>query len=500
MSFLETKKRNSIKTVTKEGGQGYVSTAKEELFSIVAGSLMSGDSFYEKQVDRLKRFREVVKNVLKEKDGVLFAASLAVYAREKMYMRTTPTILVAELFLNSVGLLAHAAADRVFVRGDEALEALAYVAHVKSKVPNQLKKAIQRSIKRMDEYKAVKYARGGKNVTLKGAIKITHPKPSDAKQSALFHYIRSGWEDLSKEEKDLLPKISEMRNGKALTWEQLISTKGSNSDTWSQAVDIMPYMATLRNLRNLVKNNVENSKLDKALEKISNSESVAYSMQFPYRFYAAWKELYDAPVKVKDAVVDALEHSCGNIPKLPGNNLVLVDVSGSMQSPVSNMSTIQMVELGAVLGTALAKSQKADIVAFGTNAKFVNYSTRDTIVSVTDKIRPMGNVVGHGTNIGGSLNWALSNSKVSYDRAFIFTDMQTRDDLQSIVDKYKKVNSNFEVYLINLSPYADKCLDTNQKGVIFLGGWSDNMLKWIGQRESGASINDVIEYAGLTSQ
>ena len=250
MGFNSTKNNTPVSTaVTHEGGKGFKRDPRNEIYSLVVTSFLSGDSFYEKQDERLQRMRSLISEVLSMKNGREFLAGLAVYARNQMNMRSAPTMLSTELFVSKVEG-AEKVAEQIWLRGDEHLEALAYLKGTETKRPKRLLKAIAKRLLTFNAYRAVKYACSNKSFTQRDALRLAHPTPKNAAQSALFKYMSQGWDKLSDTEKLLLPEIAKMKQGNAITWEQQISTKGSTKDNWEAIIPQMGYMALLRNLRN----------------------------------------------------------------------------------------------------------------------------------------------------------------------------------------------------------------------------------------------------------
>ncbi len=73
---------------------------------------------------------------------------------------------------------------------------------------------------------------------------------------------------------------SSLRYGnKAKVWEELIDQKK------------LPYLATIRNLRNLVLAGIDDAHVDKVCSNIRNEKAVANSRMFPHRFYTAFDVL-----------------------------------------------------------------------------------------------------------------------------------------------------------------------------------------------------------------
>ena len=106
-----------------EGEKAYALTPQLELYTAVATAGLS-DQFYAKAEDKLQRLRELI-----TKNDISFIAKLAVYAREKMYLRSVPLVLTVELAKQASGnSIVGKLANRVVQRADEITELLSYYA------------------------------------------------------------------------------------------------------------------------------------------------------------------------------------------------------------------------------------------------------------------------------------------------------------------------------------------------------------------------------------
>ncbi|CAG9576432.1 conserved hypothetical protein [Leishmania major strain Friedlin] len=75
-----------------------------------------------------------------------------------------------------------------------------------------------------------------------------------------------------------------------VTWETQLSKKGNTGRVWDALIssDAVPYMALLRNLRNILTRLCSASTHKRVLDKLVDEQQVAASQQLPYRFYSAY--------------------------------------------------------------------------------------------------------------------------------------------------------------------------------------------------------------------
>ncbi|HWB27116.1 MAG TPA: TROVE domain-containing protein [Chitinophagaceae bacterium] len=492
-------------TLNYEGAKAFTLTPQLELYTAVATAALS-DNFYENADARLKRLQELV-----AKNDAVFTAKLAVYAREQMYLRSVPLVLAVELAKqhNGDGLVA-ALTERVVQRADEIAELLSYYAlsnartNVKqlNRLSKQLQKGLAAAFNKFDEYQFAKYNRDA-NVTLKDALFLVHPKAKDKNQQELFDKIVN----------DTLQT--------PYTWETALSALGQQlydtaalkqeavKDKWEELIasNKLGYMALLRNLRNILEAGVNADMLNKACSYLANEKAVANSKQLPFRFLAAYRELAMVQNGHVSRVMDALEkavfQSAANIEGFNNNTSVLiaVDMSGSMQVPVSAKSTMQRYEVGLILAMLL-QSRCANVITgiFGQTYRQVQLP-HTNILSNTNQLAKMIGDVGHSTN-GYLVIADLLNRKKVVDKVMLFTDMQLWNDnsttsIAELWKQYKKFAIHAKLYLFDLAGYGNTPLNVLRDDVYLISGWSDKIFAVLSAVEKGSNAVEMIEAVQL---
>ncbi|XP_051943966.1 telomerase protein component 1 [Hippocampus zosterae] len=81
----------------------------------------------------------------------------------------------------------------------------------------------------------------------------------------------------------------------AETWERLLSQEGNKAATWEKLIDnkSLPFMAMLRNLRNMIRQGISMTHHQKILSRLANKKAVLQSRQFPFRFLSAYKVIME---------------------------------------------------------------------------------------------------------------------------------------------------------------------------------------------------------------
>jgi len=179
------------------------------------------------------------------------------------------------------------------------------------------------------------------------------------------------------------------------TWETMLSEKGNKASTWESLIDHkkLPFMAMLRNLRNLILTGVSMKHHRWAQQKLSNEDTIAMSRQFPFRFFSAYEVIPESeealrkllepkapkkegqPVRVKknpiipkfvpnndtlkayrDALDQSVKHATtNNVDPIKGSTVVFCNVSQETRSEAPGARGMggaikQVAQLGYLLG------------------------------------------------------------------------------------------------------------------------------------------------------
>ncbi len=484
-------------TTNYEGEKAWKLTPKMELYTLVCTASLQ-KKFYTDENECVSRLRKLIKKV-----PVEFVAKLAIYAREQMYLRSIPLVLVVELCKifeskkskDTSPTLIEDTTYRVIQRADELTEILAYYQQANertgakklNKLHNGLKKGIARAFDKFTEYQFAKYNRETE-VKLRDAMFLTHPKPIKEKEG-LFKKIA----DDILETPDTWEVTLSKNDGvsKKIKWERLIEEKK------------LGIFAQVRNLRNMLEVEVQN--IDKVLDNLSNKEVIEKSKLLPFRFFSAYREIADTGEFKSSAVMEGLENaiqiSAENIKGFDINTNVLIacDMSSSMQCNISQKSKIQNFEIGLVLGMLLQnKCQSVITGLFGEGWKVVQLP-RVNILANTHKLADMIGIVGHSTNGYKAIQWLNENKKIA-DKVFMFTDCQLWDSdadfgwnmniqkhstLQEEWNKYKEIAPNAKLYIFDLAGYGTTPIDNSKKDVFTIAGWSDKVFQVLDSLEQG---------------
>lgn len=502
---FNTKTANNNKTTNYEGATAYKLSSAMELYTAVVTSSLE-NQFYEKGKDKLKRIQELI-----QKNDPVFVAKLAIYAREKMNLRSIPLVLIVELAKIHTGdSLVKDSVARVIQRADEITELLAYytLANNRNEVKklNKLSKQIQKGIalafNKFDEYQFAKYNRKS-DITLKDALFLAHPKAKNEDQQAIFNKLVQDtldipytWEtELSAIGQQQFTSDSDKKAAVANKWEELI---GSGK---------LGYMALMRNLRNIIQANVNDQSLQLACSTIANEYKVQRAKQLPFRFLAAYREILALNTSKKlvlDALEEAAQHSATNIKGFDYNTKVVIacDVSGSMQRSISQNSKVLAYDIGLMLGMLLkSKTKNAQIGLFGDTWKIIDLPTKNILKNVQKMYKREGEV-GYSTNGHLVIEDLIKRNEV-VDKVMIFTDCQIWNSngygynnssvsLESTWKRYKKIAPNAKIYIFDLGGYGKTPLQIKNDAFL-IAGWSDKIFEILDNIEKGGETLDTIK-------
>lgn len=501
MRFNFLKRKETVVT-NYEGAKAYVMTPESELYAAVVTASLS-DNFYEKAEERVTRIGNLV-----AKTDAEYVAKLAVYARTQMNMRSVPLVLAVELAKrNSGNGIVSKAVCGVVKRADEITELLAYyqLANKRegvkklNKLSKQVQKGLAVSFKAFDEYQFAKYNRNTE-VKLRDALFLVHPKANNDAQQELFNKIASDslavpytWEtELSALGQVAYENAEQKIAAVKAKWEELIDSNR------------LGYMATLRNLRNILQASVSYQHINKVCAYLSNKTAVANSKQLPFRFLSAYRELLAVRSEYVTMVLNALEAaiaaSAVNIKGFDERSTVLIacDVSGSMQKAISANSTVQLFDIGLVLGMLMQSKCKRVITGmFGDRWKVINMPSRNVLANVMEYHRREGEV-GYATN-GYLVIDDLIKRKVRVDKLMLFTDCQLWNSrhggasLQQSWKAYKAFYPAANLYLFDLAGYGNTPVDIKEDNVHLVAGWSDKIFDVLHAIEDGSNAVDKIK-------
>ena len=423
----------NLRPRTHEGAPAKRISAEAQLRRAVLACMLWEDQFYEDGVAIAGRIAELVPKV-----SAYAVAALAAEAREQMKLRHAPLLLVREMARNQTHrLLVAEALERVIQRADELAEFVAiYWKDGRVPLSKQVKKGLAAAFLKFDEYQLAKYDRAGA-IKLRDVLFLTHPKPQDATQAALWKRLVDG--ELATPD----------------TWEVALSASGGENkrEAWERLLreNKLGALALLRNLRNFRETGVEDELVRNALVSMKTGRVLPFRFLAAARYAPEWEEPLEAAMF---ACLQGQE-------KLPGKTLLLVDVSGSMDVPLSGRSEMQRNDAAYGLAVLLREiAQTCAVYSFSDKLAEIparrGFALRDAIHASQPH---------SGTYPGRALEQL--HARESYDRLLVITDEQSHD---------KVAAPRGRGYVINVASYKN---GVGYGPWTHIDGWSEAVVDYI---------------------
>ena len=464
---------------TYEGGIGYEKDPFDEWINFLFSSYAE-DGFYESANEQVERYVNLTKQV-GERYGWDFVARASFFARNYLGMRSISQITAA--MLNDVSFQEKRNYFKNFFhRPDDVAEVFSIIENIGSnKRSHALVRGAADYLSSLSAYSLGKYQMKGKQYNLYDLINITHA----TSENINLYKINS------------LPVVD--------TWETAISTAApkDKAEEWKRLVEQnkLGYLALIRNLRNIVQsNNDEEWIANYVCPQLENQEAIKKSLVFPYQIYQAYR-MVSQNLILKNSLEKAFCVAAGNVPKLDGKSVILLDVSGSMNSFISQKSVVKLKEVGAVFAATLyLNNSDIQLIKFGDRAKsFGVYNIENNIFNVIDAMC-QNDSCGYGTRI----DTAYEIMQTKFDRIFIISDMQIMGDKahywwwseQNGVESFERYcniyNPDCKCYSFDLANYSTQLSSPDNPNVHLLTALNDKIFDLINLFEK--DNKSIIEY------
>lgn len=430
-------KTNIAKTAhTHEGAVAQQVDPYRELRRTVLSCFLWEDTFYEAGNAVAIRIEKLCTQVPPEK-----VAELAVEARQKMHLRHVPLFLTRQVArMKGQGPLVADSLETVIERADELAEFVSlYWKKGKQPLSAGVKRGLARAFTKFNAYNLAKYNRDGA-VKLRDVLFLCHAKPKDAEQEQVWKALVAG--TLAAPD----------------TWEVELSAGKDKKEVFERLLreKKLGGLAVLRNLRNM-----QQAHVDERLIRERLAEGVRKAL--PFRFIAAARY---APA-LEDVIEQAMFKAVAEIEEIPGRTGLLVDISGSMDGPLSGKSEMTRLEAAAALAILLReKSNNAAIATFSNKMVILpprhGFALRDAINTSQ----------AHQETYTGAALKLLADQWKDLDRLIVITDEQSYDPIPKAWCKG---------YFINVGTYQHGISYGN--GWTHIDGWSERALDYILETE-----------------
>lgn len=513
------------------GGCAYKLEPKHALAQIAATGAF-GKTFYSTAETQLQD----VLNLIDEVDDNVFLAKLALYAREKAYMKDMPAALLVALSIRD-NELTHRVFNRVVDNGRVLRTVFQMVRSgrivrkgkdgslIRSRkgLSSSLQRAFQQWFNEASNTKLINSAVGN-DPSLRDILRMARPTPKDNERRALFGWLAGRkterWEPATEADlpaevnaikafrcaKSDVEQASIIRGLRNVRWD-LFSDAAKGPLVWAEIARIMGPQALRMNLNTLMRHGVFEqgsdgtaplSIVDYVAARISDETEIRRSKQFPFQYFAAYMNVNnDVPNEIRVALHKAAEIACGNVPKLSGPVVIGLDTSGSMSSNVMGnshsvgygagaMSRMRCIDVAALFAAALVRANPDSVVIpFDTQAYDCRIDPNDAFLSLAERLAKYG---GGGTDCSQPIVAANKKyAKRKFAGAILVSDCESwvsvgRDGATGLmtawgdfVNHQRKLaggNVNPKLVCIDLQPY--KTVQAYERAdILNIGGFSD---------------------------
>jgi 60 kDa SS-A/Ro ribonucleoprotein len=504
-----TSKLPRASTRNEAGGAAYALAPKHALLQVAATGCF-GHAYYASAEEQLAQLKALIDQV----DDNVFLAKLAVYARERAYMKDMPAALLVVLSKRDTQLM-HQVFSRVVDNG-RVLRTLFQMVRSgqfgRTSFSSSLQRALQRWLNEASVGKLLS-ASIGNDPSLRDVLRMARPTPRDNARRALFGWLTDKpvekWAPAT--EADLPPLVQSLvayRQAEtaelqalllgdlSVRWD-LLADGAQGPLVWKGIARQMGPQALRMNLNTLVRHEVfdkygtDVELIDYVAARIADAGEIRRSRQFPYQFLAAYLNAADdVPRQIKSALHQAAEIACGNIPKLPGPVVIGLDVSGSMSAPVTGhrgrgaTTKMRCVDVAALFAAAILRTNPDSVVIpFDTAAYQAKLDPQDSILSLAERLAKYG---GGGTNC--ALPLAEANTRLVQRRfagAVLVSDNESwvgtgrhgstavMTEWQTFVTNQRKLGvAEPKLVCIDIQPYTTTQAP-ERTDILNVGGFSD---------------------------
>lgn len=474
-------------TVNNAGGRAY-SRKPEEALAQYAATGCFGSTFYVKAEDQLAK---VLK--LAGKCSPQWVAKCAVYARERGLMKDMPAVLCAWLAKVDVAMLRN-----VFHRCiDNGKMLRNFVQAVRSGVTGRKSfgTAVKRLVREWFETRTNEqlfHASIGERPSLGDIVKMVHPKPKDEARRLMFAYLM-GKPVVAL---GLLPEVVQKLEGARIgacdppdVNFQLLTSMNLTPAQWGRICDHASWTTLRMHLNTFARHGCfdDTARVMRAITRLTDPELIRRAKPMPYQLLSAYLHADEnVPQGLTLALGQAAELALANVPELPPNIVVGVDVSGSMGGPItgargSATSKMRCVDVAALIGCAiLRKNPTARVLPFDNRL----HTERIRGGSMLDMAKTLAGFGGGGTDCSLPLQFA-ARALQPVDAVVIVSDNESWIDTRTgtlfarysspVMAAWREVQQrspNCKLVCIDLTPIESK-QTVDEPNVLNVGGFSD---------------------------
>lgn len=489
-------------TLNSHGAPAYKLTDKHALAQLAATGCMNA-TFYADAEDQLTKVLNLAQKVEPE-----FVAKVALYARSKGYMKDMPALLCAVLSVLSPGLMSEIF-DRV-IDSPKMLRNFVQImrsGQVGRKSLGTLPKRLVRTWLENRSEEQLFLGSVGNDPSLADVIKMVHPKPATKRREALYGYL-IGRDHNASDLPQVVTAFEAFKRGDTKDVPdvpfQMLTALPLTKAEWTRIAEHGSWQMTRMNLNTFARHGVfENGAIvRKVAKRLADRELIAKARAFPYQLMVAYMNVgAGVPGEIKEALQDAMEIACENIPQVEAKIHVFVDISGSMHSPITgyrkgSTTAVRCVDVAALIAAAIVRrNPRTEVLPFESRALTdFRFNPRDAVMTNAGKFAslPCG-----GTNCSAPLA-ALNAREAEGDLVVYVSDNESWVDAphygsyggsrtQTLKEwaAFKRRNPAAKMVCIDLVPNTHTQAADRPGEILNVGGFSDRVFDVIARFADG---------------
>ena len=517
------------------GGLAYKMDAEASLAQYACTGTF-GDTFYVRAESQLQEILKVLPQCRPE-----FVAAAAAYGRRQGFMKDVPAYIAAWMLVQAktdpdtwgelAELTFHAVVDnaRMLRNYVQALRSGTLGTNGKH-IGSRARKLITGWLRNASP-RTIINASVGNDPSLADIIRLVRAKPRDLREAALWGWVikadkaqvfegrRNVWTAekqaaLPQEVKDLEAWQAGDRSKQPNVEFRLLTGVELEDGVWTQIARNAPWQMTRMNLNTFQRHNVlkDREMIQVIANRLRDPAQIARAKVFPYQLLMAFLNVGDTmPVEIQNALQDALEASLGNVPELPGKTVVVVDVSGSMGSPVTGYrgtatSAARFIQLASLFAASCLRKNPDNtvVIPVDTSVHPVRLNPRDTVMTNTQILSRFG---GGGTALSKAFDH-MRTSGIAADQVIVISDNESWADramqyrrtyrefaecspMAESIDQWRRVTGSKQAKIVfnDISPNTTTPVISGPL-VLNIGGFGDEVWRMVGDFVAGRHGKD----------
>lgn len=431
-----------------------------------------------------------------------YVARVAIYSRERAYLKDMPALLCAWLATKDARL--HEIVFRRVIDSPRMLRT--YVQIMRSGLVGRRsfgtapRRLLREWLAARDE-NALFTSSVGQRPSLGDIIRLAHARPTSPAREALYRYLLSKPHDAAALP-PLVQHYEQFKSGDTLElpnlpFNMLTSLPLSKND-WLSIARHASWQTTRMNLNTFARHGVFTDAQTTQLiaARLRDAAEIRRARVFPYQLLVAARHADLAvPSVVTDALQDAMEIAVSHVPALAGSVVVCPDVSGSMASPVTghregSTSAVRCIDVAALVAAAVLRhNPSATVLPFAEQVVPLRLNGRDSIMTNANQLAALG---GGGTNCAAPLE-QLNQRHTTADLVIYVSDNQSWMDANSTGQtgmmsewlRFKRRNPQARLVCLDIQPYANSQV-VEREDILNIGGFSDSVFALIHSFATGS--------------